>query len=136
MAKGQAKSFDQVLKLESLSEVNIDSGAKQIGEFSLSQPMAKRNAELLDAYFAKRLAALNVGENVGEGAAQEGVGVGMKRPELRRSSSKPSQGYAAKVPNPKWTKVKGRRAMGVFRCSSSQQPPSNRTLPLRAIKDD
>ena len=131
VAKGQPKAFDQVLKLESLAEIRVDGGSKGNGEALLGQPLAERNAELLDTYFAKRLAALNSGK----GGAEDTAKGGMKRPKLRPSPSVPSP---TKLPKSaiEVDKVEREKDDGRIPVLLSQQPPSRRTLPLRAIKDD
>lgn len=131
VAKGQPKAFDQVLKLENLVEAEVDGGSKGNGEALPSQPLAERNAELLDTYFAKRLAALNVGER----AMLEGAERGVKRPKTRRSPSMPSQTKLPKLPI-QVNKNEGEKGDGRIPVLLSQTPPSSRTLPLRAIKDD
>ena len=129
VAKGQTKAFDQVLKLESLYEAHGGSGTAQNSEASADLPLPDRDAELLDMYFAARLAAMKASDSAvkktaGQASKKQNVVSGKKR--------RPKSDHAEAPSNDNEPDVSGEPV-------ENTPPPQRHSFlnpPLRAIKDD
>ena len=129
VAKGQPKAFDQVLKLESLYEANGGSGTGQSSEASADLPLPDRDAELLDMYFAARLAAMKASDS----AVKKTAGRADKKlNSVSAKKRRPKSDHSETPSNDNEPEISGEPV-------ETTPPPQRHSFlnpPLRAIKDD